>query len=86
MGTNDQIQTVLHGKALLSSVHRTEIRPAPFVFQWRALQHELAFKNARLDCFFAENFEIAAAPNRVARESGNVPQFAKTLLSHLIVS
>jgi len=86
MGTDDQIQTALGGKALVSSMRRAENRTAPFVFRWRAMQHELAFKTARLDCFSRENFEIVAAPGRVSPESGTIPQFAKTLLSNWIAS
>jgi hypothetical protein len=86
MRTNDQNHAAASGKAALLSTRRVENRPTPFVFRWRALQHELALKTARLDCFSAERFEIVAVPRPVSPESGTVSRFGKFLLSNLIAS
>ena len=86
MGTNDQIYAVAGGKTLLLPVRRVKNRPASFVFRWRALQHEIAFKTARLDCFAMERCEIVAVPRPVSQESGTVSTFGKSLLSNWIAS
>jgi len=86
MRTNDQNPTAVSGKAAFLSTRRAENRPTPFVFRWRALQHELGLKTARLDYFSAERFEIVAVPRPVPPESGTVSRFGKFLLSNLIAS
>ena len=86
MGTNDQIYTAAGGNSPLLPARRVENRPAPFVFRWRALQHELAFKTARLDCFATMRSEIVASPRSVSPESGAVSPFGKSLLSNWIAS
>ena len=86
MGTNDQNHAAASGKTALLSKRRVEKRATPFVFRWRALQHELSLKTARLDCFSAERFEIVAVPRPVSPESGTASRFGKFLLSNCIAS
>jgi hypothetical protein len=85
MGTHDQKQIVSSEKTLFSSVRRLQNRPTPFVFQWRALQHQ--FKKARLDCFSTGISEIVAFPrSNSLKTDAAAPQFQKSLLSNLIAS
>jgi hypothetical protein len=86
MGTNDQIYAAAGGKIPLSPVGRVENRPAPFVFRWRAMQHELAFKTARLDGFATEGCDVVAVPRPVSSESRSAAPFGKFLSSNCIAS
>ena len=89
MGTNDQEHNALRGTNHFFSSRRAKNRPTPFVFQWRALQHELAFKISRLDNFLTGISEIVAVPCDVPPESdgdSDAPRFRKSLAGNLIAS
>jgi hypothetical protein len=87
MGPNDQNHTAHSGKTLFSFARRVKNRPAPFVFQWRALQRELTFKTTQLERFSSGISEIVAAPRRLSRKpTGAVSRFEKSFLSNSIAS
>jgi hypothetical protein len=87
MGPDDQIHTAHGGKTLFLFARRVKNRPAPFVFQWRALQRELTFKSTQLERFSIGISEIVAVPRRLSRKPvGAVSRFGKSFLSNSIAS
>jgi hypothetical protein len=87
MGTREQKRIVLGAEAPISTVRRDKSRPTPFVFQWRAFQHELSFKTARLDGFSTGTSLVLANLRRAALKIGAAaPTFRKSRLSNWIAS
>jgi len=87
MGTHDHNYIVSGEKTPIFTVRWNKNRATPFVFQWRAFQHDLAFKSGRLDCFSTETFEIAIIKRRiVSRVRAAASRLGKSRMSHLIAS
>jgi len=87
MEPDDQNHSVYSGNTLLSFARRVKNRPAPFVVQWRALQHELTFKTIQLERFSTGISEIIAARRRLSRRiTGAASRFEKSPLGNLIAS
>jgi hypothetical protein len=86
MGTNTENHTSSIGKPPAFRP-RTLNPTTPFVVRWRALQHELALKTSRLDCFLTEISQIVAIPRRASAKTSDVSQnFQKSLLGNSIAS
>ena len=86
MGTNAENYSDSNTKPAAFRVARIN-QPTPFVVRWRALQHELAFKTGRLDCFITEISKIVAIPRRRSDKSSAVsPRFRKSFLSNSMAS
>ena len=87
MGTHDHNYIVSGEKTPFFTVRWNKNRATPFVFQWRAFQHELAFKSARLDCFSTGTSEIVIIKRRiVSRVRAAASQLRKSRVSNLIAS
>jgi hypothetical protein len=86
MRTNAENHTSATGKP--PALRARNLKPTTtFVVRWRALQHELAFKTSRLDCFLTEISQIVAFRRRAAAKTSDVSQpFQKSLLSNSIAS
>jgi hypothetical protein len=79
MGTHE-IQIVTGEKTPFSTARRLEKRPAPFVVQWRALQHQ--FKSTQLHSLSTGISRILAIPRR--KSIGAQATFRNFSVSNLI--